>query len=165
MRGTIRERAPGVWEVRVRSGRNPLTGSYAQISRSVRGPKRGAEILLARLVTEIADGGHQSTDQTVGYLLDRLVEHLEALGRSPSTINGYRSLIRARLRPAFGSMELRRLQPADLDRFYRALIAEGRAAAKTMLASSWPLRSSSRRKRMKPRVVGEASSVRSGGPT
>jgi len=114
-----------VWEVRVRSGRNPLTGRYAQISRSVRGGKRDAEILLARLVTEIADGGHQSTDQTVGYLLDRWIEHLEALGRSPSTINGYRSLIRARLRPAFGSMELRRLQPADLDRFYRALIADG----------------------------------------
>ena len=125
MRGSVRERAPGVWEVRVRTGRDPLTGAYHQVSRTVRGGRRVAEAQLARLLTSVDSGLHRGTNESVGYLLDRWVEHLEALGRSPKTIAGYRSIINARLRPAFGSIELRRLQPADLDRFYRALIHDG----------------------------------------
>ncbi len=125
MQGSLRERAPGVWEVRVRSGRDPLTGRYQQVSRTVHGGKRAAEAQLARLATEIDNGAHRGTSESVGYLLDRWVEHLEMLGRSPRTIEGYRSIIRARLRPALGSVALRRLQPADLDRFYRALVIDG----------------------------------------
>lgn len=43
MRGTMRERKLGVWELRVRSGRDPVTGEYLQISRTFRGGKRQAE--------------------------------------------------------------------------------------------------------------------------
>lgn len=125
MQGSLRERAPGVWEVRVRSGRDPLTGRCQQVSRTVHGEKRAAEAQLARLATEIDNGAHRGTSESVGYLLDRWAEHLEMLGRSPKTIDGYRSIIRARLRPALGSVALRRLQPADLDRFYRALSQTG----------------------------------------
>jgi integrase len=128
VKGSLRERAPEVWELRVRAGRDPLTGRYVQVSRTVHGGKRAAEAALARLITEVDTGAHRGTGESVGYLLDRWIEHLEALGRSPKTIDGYRSIIRARLRPALGSIALRRLQPADLDRFYRALVADGLSA-------------------------------------
>jgi integrase len=105
--------------------RDPLTGKFRQISRTFRGGKRQAEIALARLVGEVPDGRHVGSTHTVGYLLDRWIEHLEAIGRTPKTIDGYRSLIRARLRPAFGSVELRKLTPEHLDTFYRALVADG----------------------------------------
>jgi len=84
-----------------------------------------AEAALARLVTEVDSGTHRGTGESVGYVLDRWIEHLEALGRSPKTIDGYRSIIRARLRPALGAIPLRRVRPADLDRFSRAVVADG----------------------------------------
>jgi integrase len=121
----MRERQPGVWELRVRSGRDPVTGRYAQISRTFRGGKRQAEAALARLSSEVAEGRHAGTGQTVAYLLDQWIEHLEAMGRTPKTVDGYRSLARSRLVPALGSKELRKLKPADLDAFYRALLGKG----------------------------------------
>jgi integrase len=125
VQGSLRERRPGVWELRVRTGRDPITGEYGQVSRVVRGGKRQAQTALSRLATEVAEGRHSGGTQTVGYLLDQWIEHLETLGRTPKTIDGYRSLVRPRLRPAFGAVPLRRLGVADLDRFYRALLADG----------------------------------------
>jgi integrase len=55
--------------------------------------------------------------------LERWLEHLRAVGRTSKTIDGYRSLVRSRLTPALGAKERRTLTPADLDRFYRALLA------------------------------------------
>jgi integrase len=121
----MRQRRPGIWEMRVRTGRDPLTGHYGQVSRSFRGTKREAEFALARLVTEVEIGDLASIDQTVGELLDRWVDHLEVLGRTPKTIDGYRSLIRARLRPALGTVELRKLTPGHLDILYKALLGTG----------------------------------------
>ena len=124
----MRERQPGVWELRVRSGRDPLTGEYLQISRTFRGGKRQAQGALAQLSAEVADGRHGGTGQTVSHLLDQWIEHLAAMGRTPKTIDGYRSLARSRLVPALGTKELRKLKPADLDAFYRALLAKGLSA-------------------------------------
>jgi len=121
----LRERSPGVWELRVRTGRDPVTGAYGQVSRTFRGPKRQAEAALARLSAEVADGRHSGTGQTVGFLLDQWISQLEAQGRAPKTLDGYRSLIKARLRPGLGHIPLRKLGPADLDAFYRRLLAEG----------------------------------------
>ena len=49
----IRERAPGVWEVTAAAGRDPRTGRYGQISRTVRGTKRPANQAAAELLTEV----------------------------------------------------------------------------------------------------------------
>jgi integrase len=121
----MRERQAGVWELRVRSGRDPLTGEYLQLSRTFRGGKRQAQAALAQLSSEVADGRHAGTGQTVAFLLDQWIEHLEAMGRTAKTVDGYRSLARSRLVPALGTKELRKLKPADLDAFYRALLAKG----------------------------------------
>jgi integrase len=123
--GSLRQRQAGVWELRVRTGRDPLSGRYGQVSRIFRGTKRDAEVALARLTLEVVDGNHHGTDQTVGFLLERWIEHLEVLGRTPKTIDGYRSLVRSRLGPGLGPMKLRKLTPAHLDTFYRALLGDG----------------------------------------
>ncbi len=125
MRGSLREKRKGVWELRVRTGRDPLTGVYSQTSRTFRGSKREAESALARFVTEMAAGAVASTKETLGVLLDRWIDHLEALGRAVKTIDGYRSLARARIGPALGHVELRKLTPSHLDSFYRALLGSG----------------------------------------
>jgi hypothetical protein len=50
----IRERTPGVWQVTVSTGRDPLTGRYGQISRHVHGSRRTANQLVAELAAEVA---------------------------------------------------------------------------------------------------------------
>jgi len=105
----MRERQPGVWELRVRLGRDPLTGKHRQVSRSFRGTERQASRELARLSTNMPERSYVGGSKTVKDLLDRWIDHLEDRGRTPKTIDGYRSIARARLEPALGTVKLRQL--------------------------------------------------------
>ena len=52
----IREKAPGVFEVRVHVGRDPATGHIGQLSRTTRKGVADARRIRARLITEVARG-------------------------------------------------------------------------------------------------------------
>jgi integrase len=54
------------------------------------------------------------TVQDVG---ERLLEHLEALGRKRTTINAYTAALTAHISPALGSLALARVEPADIERY------------------------------------------------
>ncbi len=125
MAGTMRQRQPGVWELRVRLGRDPLTGKHRQMSRTFRGTERQASKALARLMTNSPEGSYVGGNKTVKDLLDRWIEHLEARGRTPKTIDGYRSIARARLEPALGTIKLRQLTAFQLDDLYLSLLDSG----------------------------------------
>ena len=127
MSGSLREKSPGVWEIRVALGRDPLTGSYRTVSRIVHGGKRKAQEEIARIVSSAANGKFQGTRANVRYLTEHWLEHLERLGRSPKTLEGYRSLIKNGIDPALGSIELAKLSASDIDRFYGLLQKKGLA--------------------------------------
>jgi hypothetical protein len=61
MRGGLREKASGIWEVRLEAGRDPVTGRRRQISRSVHGTKRQAQAVLNTLLADanIGQGAEQ----------------------------------------------------------------------------------------------------------
>ena len=118
MSGSLREKSPGVWDIRVALGRDPLTGRYRSVSRTVHGGKRKAEEEIARIVSSAASGKFQGTRANVRYLTEQWLEHLERLARSPKTLEGYRSLIKNGIDPALGSIELAKLSASDIDRFY-----------------------------------------------
>lgn len=124
MKGSLRERSPGVWTLRVYIGDDPATGRPLQASRSFRGGRRAAESELARFVTE-ADGRRRHLAGTVEELLARWIEHLEARGRRKSTIDGYRQKIDRDIVPALGAKKLDKLRAADLDRWYTDRLADG----------------------------------------
>ncbi len=125
MAGTMRERQPGVWELRVRLGRGPLSGKHRQVSRSFRGTERQASKELAKLATATPEASAVGSSKTVKDLLDRWIDHLEARGRTPKTIDGYRSIARARLEPALGTVKLRQLTAYQLDDLYVSLLDAG----------------------------------------
>src|SRR5688572_21232714 len=85
MRGSMRERSPGYWQLRVFEGLDPLTGKKRYRTKYVRGGKRVAQRALAVLVTEVDGGVIAPTRKTVGALLEEWLAHIEHLGRSPST--------------------------------------------------------------------------------
>ncbi len=72
MRGSMRERRPGVWELIVQLPRDPTSARAGQLSRTVHGTKREAQRALAGLIGEVevltaADGAEQHT--VLGHVL------------------------------------------------------------------------------------------------
>jgi integrase len=56
---------------------------------------------------------------------DRLIEHLEALGRKPTTLNTYRSLLRTHLGPHLDGRTLDRIEPDHVERLVAAMRRDG----------------------------------------
>jgi len=55
--GTMRERTPGTWELVVWSGRDPATGRYRRVIRTIRSTsKREVKAALAELEVAVAAG-------------------------------------------------------------------------------------------------------------
>lgn len=126
--GSLTERSPGVWRLRVYRGRNPITGAPLQASRTFRGTEPQARKALARLVTEVEDGKFNPSTATFGEVLDRWLLQIEGES-SPSTIRDYKGAIEHAIRPALGSVRLTKLGAADLDAWYRHWLTEEVKAA------------------------------------
>lgn len=130
MKGTMTERTPGVWWLRAYVGRS-ASGKPVQVSRTVRGGKRFAQVELAKLVTEASErsgqpGGPIPRGVTVAELLERWLDYLTPLWE-PGTIRGYRQHAKA-ITAAFGSVQVSKLSAQQLDRAYWSWVGQGRAA-------------------------------------
>lgn len=122
----MRERAPGIWELRVPMPPDPVTGTRGQRSVSFRGAKREAEKELARLVAAADDGRAMATQATLAFLLERWWE--QKRGRlSVSTAAEYRRIIDRQVVPDLGKTKLSKLTVADLDSLYLRLEQSGLA--------------------------------------
>jgi hypothetical protein len=93
----IRERAPGVCEITVSTGRrDPGPGTYRQVYRTVHATARrpGAagfprlvEVEAAKMVAEVdVGGGYPDERHVLGELLDEYLGHQPARGRAPKTL-------------------------------------------------------------------------------
>ncbi|HWC12531.1 MAG TPA: hypothetical protein VG455_15080, partial [Acidimicrobiales bacterium] len=91
MKGSMRERSPGYWQLRVFEGTDSITGRKRYRTRAFRGPKRQAQNQLAALVAEVNAGTVSPANMTVDALLDAWLAHIEHIGRSPTTLFSYRS--------------------------------------------------------------------------
>lgn len=123
MRGGLRERSTGVWEVRAESGRDAVTGKRRQISRTVRGSKRDAEKVLNALVADADRGEGQGADATFQALTDRWLEQAGP-DLSPTTLRRYRDLLRLHILPGLGPIRIHKIKTADLDRLYLGLVSD-----------------------------------------
>lgn len=123
----IREKRPGYFEVRVYGGLDPLTGKARQVTRTVRGSVKDANALRAQLLTEVADRG-VAVRRSVSELFDAVLEHLEALGREPTTMQGYRTVAR-KAAERIGRIPVGKLKASDLDRYYAELLRSGNKPA------------------------------------
>ncbi|MEK6272462.1 MAG: site-specific integrase [Actinomycetota bacterium] len=138
-------RAPGAGHLFVKrdsAGRESWYGKWyaegRQLMRKI-GPKRGpnghgldhreAERKLRQLMEQVAPPPESRVSvQEAG---ERLIAHLEALGRKPATTEAYDSLLRVHLAPFFAGRSLDAISPDDLEAFIRAKAAEGKSAKTT----------------------------------
>lgn len=117
---TIRERRPGVWEVRGFTGRDER-GRPTQVSRTVHGGKKDAlRVAAERTVLPAATSGRR----TVGELLDLWIEHNEPTW-SPATRRDQRSRVSQVKADPIGRAFLARLTVPDVDRWHARLRKAG----------------------------------------
>ena len=126
MNGSLRERRPGVWTLRV------YIGGGKQVSKTVytgkRSGKREAQAQLRLFRDEVGQvgsgaGGH------VGDLLDAWLEQLPAAGRAPKTIREASRTVTSVLRPELGDTRLVSLKVTEIDRLVRTLYGRGLSPA------------------------------------
>ena len=123
MRGFIRPRGDA-WELRVYLGQDVITGKKRYACHTVRGSRREAERVLAKMVGDADRGGFARTGATTGELLERWLAHAKA-DFSPKTVRETRGYMDRDLFPALGDVALDKLRTEDLDRYYRSLLAHG----------------------------------------
>lgn len=131
--GTVRERKPGYWEVRVPV--RAADGRPTQVSRYVTGTRKDAEKERRKLIDEVDKGHHRQRKKTVGDLFERWFDVLSP-DRSPRTVIRWRSNLDRHILPAIGGLALERLGPAELDELYVALRKKKTPAGTPMKASS-----------------------------
>jgi hypothetical protein len=56
MKGTLLERSPGVWRLRIYIGDDPATGGAIQVGRTFRGTKKYTPAALSEFVADVTHG-------------------------------------------------------------------------------------------------------------
>lgn len=126
MKGSKRQRSPGVWELRVYVGR--VDGQDRQKSRTFRGSASAADKALRDLIAEVEAGQHTPRHDP-GSVADVLVRWLEERSPdwSPRTEAENRAFVDRYLTGAdapgqqLARMDAARVKPRDVTAFYRTL--------------------------------------------
>ena len=116
----MREREPGVWELVVEAGRDPVTGKRKQVSRTFRGTLRDAKKARAELLVEASKGKHSGTRATVDELFVDWIVELKRKGRSPNTIDGYEKVYARNIKPTLGKTLVTKVNTKMLSQLYGA---------------------------------------------
>jgi len=123
----MRERAPGVWELIVEAGRDPVTGKRRQVSRTFNGNLREAKQARAALLVEASKGRHSGTKASLDDLFVDWIVELQRKGRSPNTIDGYEKVYARNIQPTLGKMPVTKVTTKTLTNLYGAHQARGLA--------------------------------------
>ena len=113
MKGGIRQRSPGAWELTLNLGRD-AQGIRRRRSVTVRGTKAQAQRRLRELLADFDKGIAPPDPVVIRDWLDRwMTEHI--IPRSnQATSERYAAIIATHLKPRFGQLELNRLTPAQV---------------------------------------------------
>ncbi len=127
MPGSMRQRGENSWNLRVYAGRDAVTGRKVSVERTVRGNKREASKVLAAMVAEV--DRRPITSAGNGTVAELCREWLDfgTSSFSPKTVETTRMYIEDPIVPLLGSLQVAKLTPSDLDRFYRQLLEVGRS--------------------------------------
>jgi integrase len=135
VRGSLRQRRPGSWELRVHAGRDAATGKPAYVARTVRGDREVTERALAGLVAQITDSPTSPTFGTVGELCDKWWTY-SSPNLAPTVAREYRRLIDRRVGPTLGHVKVVELRANQLDAWYGELLVGGAVSGRPLSANS-----------------------------
>jgi integrase len=122
---TIHQDAAGRWHGYVSMG---LKAGGVRDRRHVSGRRRADVVTKLRDLEKKREAGSAGTagrSPTVSHWLDHWLTTIAARKVRPSTLEGYESKLRTRIKPALGHHRLDGLQPEHVEAFYAELEAEG----------------------------------------
>lgn len=106
---------PLTWEVRVSTGRDPVTGKYRERSESVQGNLTEAKRRRAEMLTEAARAKGSTAGMTVNQLLDEFLEDRARRGRSKGTLYLYANHANRHVRPGLGTRPVAKVERRDVN--------------------------------------------------
>lgn len=129
MRGHIRGRSKGSWQVVIELEPDGQTGRRRQLRRTIQGRKKDAELLLAQLISQHELGIDAGPGQvTVDEFLQRWLRDYAEVSVGAKTYVRYAEICRLHLAPKLGSVTLAKLRPARIQQAYRELQDAGLSA-------------------------------------
>ena len=118
MRGSIREKSKGSWQIQIYTGTGP-DGKPRRHFETVRGRKGDAQKRLTELLSSLDKGVYTPPGHlTVAEHLHRWLEGYVKTNCSQRTFDGYQSIIDTHLIPALGHVQLKQLQPPSIQSYY-----------------------------------------------
>ena len=108
--------------MRVSAGKDPLTGRYVYVSKTVEGGSRIADKALAGLAASTKEL-HSSASMEM--IVNEFLLVREASGVGLKTLDSYRTLVKNHIVPRLGTKRVSTLTTRDLDRLYLQMAAEG----------------------------------------
>lgn len=129
--GTIRQRKDGLYEVRFTSKPDPATGKKKRISKYAR-TRKDAIRIRNELQLQYGSDAAVPISLTLGEWLPHWLELYARPSVRHSTYVSYEGYVRKHLVPALGAVQLDKLAPADLQRFYLRKLQEDNLAPKTI---------------------------------
>ncbi len=126
MRGSLKQRAKGSWEIRIELP-HAVTGKRQRETLTVRGTKKDAERKLAELIHQADKGGYvRPAKLTLGEYLCQWARDWATTHVRARTLEGYRGIIEHHLVPNLGGIPLSHLQASHLDAYYAERLERGR---------------------------------------
>lgn len=126
--GTIIQKSRGVWEIQLSAGRDPLTGKYRRVTRTVRGTKADARRVRDELRREIEDGLRvDSGNITFQQWTDEYLTIRRAKGRASAAVLAQYETRLSFMSSLLGDVRLAELDPRSVEALMTR-IREARAA-------------------------------------
>ena len=135
MKGSIRQRGKGTWELTIDRGKD-VEGKRDREFVTVKGTKTYAQQQLREHLILLDKGiSVDSSKTSLGEFLERWLRDYVETNTAPSTIDGYRYIVRCHLIPKIGGIPLKKLQPVHLQRYYAEALCDGRRDGKGGLSA------------------------------
>ena len=122
MTGSLRQRGPDAWELRIYLGVDSSSGRERWATKTVHGTRRFATATLAEFVEDA--GYARLRSGTVADLLDRWMGQA-SLACSSTTVVQTRSVVEHHLKPQLGHLRVSKLTTVDIDAMYLHLLRGG----------------------------------------
>lgn len=127
MKGHIRERVKGSWEIAIDIGKEPSTGRRRQHFETVRGGKAVAQKRLHELLLSVEQDNYIKPNRlTVAQFLENWLRDYVRSNTAPKTAERYQGIVNVHLIPALGSLSVLALRPEHIQRHYTKALESGR---------------------------------------
>ena len=136
MKGSIRQRSKGSWEITIDTGRDGAAGKRLRHFESVKGTKKDAQRRLHELLHTLEQGAYVRPSRlTVAQFLGEWLQDYARPNTAPRTCERYEEIVRVHLIPALGSFPLLALQPHHIQKYYAEALDSGRRNGKGGLSA------------------------------